>query len=283
MRPVSRIRVGTIAVMSLALLPVSGAIHQVSPAGKVTSATRGHAAGSKARATVRNDHGDGSAVEVTDGQVHLFLTPQYVGSIIGMDPATLQQDLQAGQTILQAAGGKYSSATDLAIALVAPFKMKMDRAVASGELTPDKGSQLYAGLLSAAEALVVTQHPDLSPAGDRPGSNEDSRHLRIGLDIKDTILSAVASSCNTTVSALTASLEPGTSSVLSVCQTTNPNATVDTLSSAITTALTAQLDAAVRAGAITSTEETNILTKVAKSMSTWLTNPMGPSGSEQKA
>src|SRR5438045_1757264 len=70
---------------SLVLLPVSGVIHAASPTSKV-------------------------AAKVHETSARINLTAEYIAGVLGIPVATLQQDLQAGQTILQIAGSKYSSA-----------------------------------------------------------------------------------------------------------------------------------------------------------------------------
>jgi hypothetical protein len=103
-------------------------------------------------------------------------------------------------------------------------------------------------------------------------------------NIKFTMISAVATSCNTTTDALFATAQAGGKSILAACQATNPNATVDSLSTAITTAVKAQLDTAVSSGKITASQESDMLSGIQSNLSTWLTTPLSNSdGSRQKA
>jgi hypothetical protein len=85
-----------------------------------------------------------------------------VATVLGVTPAVLQQDLQAGQTLLQIAGSKYSSAQDLATALLVNLKTKLDHVVAAGNLTAGQENQIYQAALTSTETLVTTPHPDLA-------------------------------------------------------------------------------------------------------------------------
>src|SRR5260370_34298532 len=128
MRHRCRLLPGLVLAGGLALVPAAGTLHAAPATGK------------------------GAAAEVREnGQPRVFFPPDYIASVEGVSTTVLQQDLQAGQTLLQIAGSKYSSASDLATALVAPFKMKLDRVVAAGKLTADQESQQYAALLNSAE------------------------------------------------------------------------------------------------------------------------------------
>lgn len=130
-------------------------------------------------------------------------------------------------------------------------------------------------MLSDAETLVVTPYPQLTA----PDSGEMKRAIAPGqndvaFNLKATFFSAVAASCHTTVDALSAALQSGAQIILAICQATNPSATVDSLSAAITSAVRTQLDAAVRAGTITAAEESQLLAKLS-GIDTWLTTPIG--------
>src|SRR5690348_15750925 len=65
------------------------------------------------------------AARTHQGVPKIGLTVESVSQVLGITPATLQQDLQSVQTILQIAGGKYSSAQELATALLANLKTKL--------------------------------------------------------------------------------------------------------------------------------------------------------------
>ncbi len=94
-----------------------------------------------------------------------------VASVVGVTPQALQQDLAAGQTLVQIAGGRFASADDLATALLADAKAKLDHAVAAGALTSAQESAVYAQMHAAYVRLVSTPHPALAdttgPAAQR--------------------------------------------------------------------------------------------------------------------
>lgn len=94
----------------------------------------------------------------------------YVASVIGVTPSVLQQELAAGKTILQIAGAKYPSASDLATALLVNVKMKLDRAVAQGGMTREQETAIYNQMHDAYARLVVTPHPTLAPDYGASGS-----------------------------------------------------------------------------------------------------------------
>jgi hypothetical protein len=211
------------------------------------------------------------AVKVADGKRGALFALDQVASVLGVSTTTLQQDLAAGQTLLQIAGSKYGSAQALATALLAPIKSKLDRAVADGKLTPAQESLQYTPLLNQAEILVVTPHPRLaSPEAGTAGGDA----LGSPASVKALLIPIVATSCNTTPDALGAAVQAGGKSVLQICQATNPAATLDSLSTAITNAARSRLDAAVAAGAITTSQESKVLAALQANLPTWLTKPI---------
>jgi hypothetical protein len=231
----------------LVVLPLSGVVH-AAPASGVPAA------------------------KVREGGSQIRLTVESVARVLGIAPATLQQDLQAGQTILQIAGSKYSSAQDLATALLAGAKTKLDQAVAAGNLTSSQEDQAYQVALTATETLVTTPHPDLA-SGGRPGSPDE-----LGMLFKLDLLSTLATDCSTTNAALTAAFQAGGKSVLAICQATNPSATAAGLASDLTAAAKTRLDAAVGAGQVTAAQESQILSDIQANLTTWLTTPLGAGG-----
>jgi hypothetical protein len=275
MQRMSRVLLGIGLVAALAIGPASGVTLAASAAG---SGKHG------AKAVVRDNNPTARThAEITaDGHAYVYFTPDYLAPKLGVTTAVLQQDLQAGETLLQIAGSAYASAHDLAVALVAPFKIKFDHAAASGGLDAAKASQMYNSLLAAVESEVVTPHLQLaSPESDRPKDGASSPSDRAGdragglfASLKATVMTTVASSCNTTVDAFQTALQAGSQTPLAVCQATNPNATVASISAAVSAVVKPQLDAAVAAGQITAADESQWLGNL-QALSAWLTTPNG--------
>jgi CheY-like chemotaxis protein len=196
-----------------------------------------------------------------------FLPIDAVAGVEGVSSAALQQDLQAGQTLLQVAGAKYSSAADLATALLVNLKHKLDVAASNDRASAAAFGAQYAAILSATETLVTTSNPTIvtepvkSNAGKQPGAQ---------VNIKLVLINAVAATCNTTVDALQAARGSGIS-ILAACQTTNPSATVKSLSAAILSAVKAQIDAQETAGQITAAEGTQVLANLQTDLPSLLT------------
>src|SRR5260370_25597491 len=66
----------------------------------------------------------------------------YIASVEGVTPAVLKHDLKQGETLLQIAGSKYASADDLATALLARLKTRLDTAVKNQRLTAGQETTL---------------------------------------------------------------------------------------------------------------------------------------------
>jgi hypothetical protein len=257
---ISRLVAGVVFTAGMILLPAAGAIHAAAKTGTAKTAST--------------------------GSPTTPFTADYIASVEGVSTATLNQDLQAGETLLQIAGSKYGSAADLAIALMAPVKQKLDHAAASGKVSAKDLNAQYAALLQATETLVVTPHPVLAVADGRGKTAAEKQNSPAGAafgNAKSTIMSAAAASCNTTADALIGATNSGNASILSACQTTNPSATVDSVSAAIMTAVKAQLDAAVKSGAITAGDESSFLSDLQTNLSTMLTSTQQTSGGKQKS
>ncbi len=259
-------------VGAIMLAPARAMTHAVPTVGR--TAAHSHATGKVTRARAQVRDGAGS-------QPQLNLTPAYVASVIGVDEATLQQNLASGETLLQIAGSKYSSAADLATALLARFKTKIDYAVSGGELAATQADAMYAELFGAAEKLVTAPHPQLAPdgnpaggpkgqaQGDNAGSNAD-----VG-NVKQTLISTVIAACHTTMDAFQAAVAPGNRSILAVCQLTAPGMSVDSLVAAIEGAVQSKLAAEVSAGQLTAAQQSATLAKMQANLAAWLTTPVG--------
>jgi hypothetical protein len=180
----------------------------------------------------------------------------YVASVVGVTPDVLAQDLNAGQTLLQIAGGKFASADALADALAAPLKRKLDAAVAAGKMTAAQEADAYAQMHAAFARLAVTPHPDLATGGVvvKAGSK-----MGIAMSRQVDMAGVLATACHTSTAALQAALQAGSQSVLAICRQTNPTATADSLVAALLAPLKDGLDAGVRAGNLTADQEAQML------------------------
>jgi predicted small secreted protein len=266
----------TAQALATALLANVEAKLSRAPAGSMPNATQIYAALLSAVETVvttPHPRITTMAVKIVDGKDGPLFDLDQVASVLGVSTTTLQQDLAAGQTLLQIAGSKFSSAQALATALLANVKTKLDDAAAAGKLTAAQESQQYAALLSQAETLVTTPHPRLLPA---PGSDAVGSLA----NVKEILISTVATSCNTTTDALGAAVQAGGKSILQICQVTNPSATVTSLSVAIIGAAKSQLDAAVASGKITPSQESTVLAELRANLARWLTTPISAAGGD---
>lgn len=134
--------------------------------------------------------GDTAKTEGTTVTVTSLPDATFVASVEGVTPDVLQQDLAAGQTLLQIAGNKYASAGDLATALLVNLKTKLGYAVTAGKLTSAQADAIYAQSHDAYTQLVVTPHPTFTserrPEGDKgdAGANDTpaSRRTAVGSD-----------------------------------------------------------------------------------------------------
>jgi hypothetical protein len=203
--------------------------------------------------------------------------PAYVASVLGVTPAVLQADLQAGQTLLQIAGSKYASADDLATALLAPLKTKLDTATSSNKLTATQASTLYTQAHAAVAKLVVTPHPALGKifAGTRGARGA---HKAGGLS---GLLTTLTTACNTNATALKAAITTGGKSLLAICQATNPSVTQSGLVSTLLAALKTKLDKAVAAKTVTAAQESTMLAKAQAYLTTLVTTPIPAGGLHQ--
>jgi hypothetical protein len=87
---------------------------------------------------------------------------QTVADVLGIEPSALIQQMQAGQTIAEIAGGETQAVID---ALVAEGNAKLDEAVENGRLDAERAAELKTALPARAEQFVNTQHPGREAIG----------------------------------------------------------------------------------------------------------------------
>lgn len=199
----------------------------------------------------------------------------YVASVEGVTPAELRQGLKAGKTLLQIARRHNTSADDLATALLARVKTRLDAAVANHRLTSDQETALYNRMHARVAQLVVTPHP--------------FQHLRSGRVLgagphtgRAGLLQTMATTCNTTPDALRAAFRAGGKTPLAICQATNASVTQNSLVSALVSAIKTRLDKAGQTMGLTSQQESSILARAQNRLNAWVTTSI-PAGGRQHA
>jgi hypothetical protein len=215
-----------------------------------------------------------------------------IAAVEGVTPRVLQQDLQAGQTLLQIAVAAHSahasSAQALAAALLAPAKSRLDQAVAAGRVTQAQETQRYSAMLSRVTILVTTPHPRLfgglgnhGGLQGNVGASGQGLHSH-GMLTRGPLLSTLATTCQTTAAALTAAIHTGGKSILAICQATNSSVQQATLVNALLTSYKARLDTGVTAGRISASQESQLLTAMKTRFETLVSTPL-PAGTNAPA
>ncbi len=85
-----------------------------------------------------------------------------IARVEGVSAGVLAMDLLKGDSLLEIAGTKYKSAGDLATALLARTKTRLDTAAGRGIMSASREGQVYARLLAKVTALDTMPHPVLS-------------------------------------------------------------------------------------------------------------------------
>ena len=195
----------------------------------------------------------------------------YIASVEGVTPTVLKQELKAGKTLLQIAGGKYSSAGDLATALLAPVKTRLDAAVKTKRLTAAQETAVYTPLRARMTQLVVTPHP-LRSVGAALKKATGGRASAVQSDL----VSIVARTCGTTPAALQKAFQAGGKTPLQICQATKPSVTQNGLVSALVGGARTRLDAAAKALGLSPQQEGQILAQIRARLNTWVVTPIAP-------
>jgi hypothetical protein len=215
-----------------------------------------------------------------------------IAAVEGVTPQALQQDLQAGQTLLQIAVAAHSahasSAQALAAALLAPAKSRLDQAVTAGRITQAQDDQSYSTMLSRVTVLVTTPHPrlfgglgNLGGLQGHVGASGKGLHGH-GMLTRGTLLSPLATTCQTTTVALKTAIRTGGKSILAICQATNGSVQQATLVNALLTTYKTRLDAGVTAGRISASQESQMLIAMKARFETLVSTPL-PAGTNTPA
>jgi hypothetical protein len=170
-----------------------------------------------------------------------------------LDKATIAADLRAGQSLAQIATAQGKTADGLVAALLAPAKLRLDAAVAAGNLTSDQETAFLARLQTAVTAIV------------NHASTPRAAHTRPVRVPTGAILQPVLSYLQLDLKALVTQLRSGkTLADVAVAQGKTAAGLVDAVVASVKT----QLDARVTAGKLTAAQETTFLstlqTNVAK-------------------
>lgn len=194
----------------------------------------------------------------------------YVASVEGVTPAALKQRLEAGETLFQIAGSKYASPNDLATALLARFKTRLDSAVSKGTVPATAATIVYNRLHQRVAKLVVTPHPRLSTL--LGGSKAPAREVVTG------VVSAFTSTCHTTTAALRSAFVAGGKTPLAICQATNPGVTRDQLVNALMQPIKSRLQSAAASSPVAAAIQSQLLARIQSGLSTWVVTPLPAGG-----
>jgi hypothetical protein len=193
--------------------------------------------------------------------------------------------------IAQNAHSQYaSSAQTLATALLAPVKSQLDKAVSAHRITQAQEDQRYNALLSRVTRLVTTPHPQqllgqfrgqTGPSNGQHGAAGGPARGH-GLLRLSAVLAPVATACHTTPAALQTAIRAGGKSLLAICQSTNSSIQESDLVNAIINVVKTRLDAAVKAGYLSASQESKILAALTTRIETLITTPI-PAGTSTPA
>lgn len=202
---------------------------------------------------------------------HHAAAVRHIARIEGVTPTILRQDLKRGQTLVQIAGRKYSSAGALATALLVRFEARLDRAVQSGVITSARADSVYQRLHARVAIIVSEQHPAFKML------HKHGRHGRIR-PLRRLILRSFAATCSTTPEAALTSIRAGGQTPLAICVSTNSAITQRTLVSGMVSAIKAKLDALAATHPILAQHEATILARVQARLNTWVVSTLPTRG-----
>ena len=184
-------------------------------------------------------------------------------SYLGLTSAQLLADLQSGKTLAQianATNGK--SAAGLVAALVSHETTELDAAVAAGKLTSAQEQTLLSSLQTRFTDFVNGVRPADGPPGPGRGGPRDD-------------LAAAASYLGITAAQLIADVQAGQTPAQVANATSGKSAAG--LVAALVTHETAELDAAVAAGKLTSAQEQTLLANLQQRFTDFV-NGIRPAG-----
>ncbi len=191
-----------------------------------------------------------STASTTSGQGHHAKGAGFWGvdiaSILGIDKTTLQSDLKAGQSLAQIAQSKGIDESTLISDIESAEKAQLDKAVSAGKLTYAQEQKLLTNAQSRIQQMV--EHTGGFAKGSFQGAGSNKGAFAP--------LSDIASILGVDTSTLQSDLKAG-QSLAQIAQSKGIDES--TLVSDIESAEKTQLDKAVSAGKLTSSEEQKIL------------------------
>lgn len=79
-------------------------------------------------------------------------------SILGVDSATLKEELKSGKSLAEIALAKGIASADLAAKMQTSMEARIDQAVKDGKLTPEKADKIKANLKTRIEKTINHKH-----------------------------------------------------------------------------------------------------------------------------
>ena len=190
-----------------------------------------------------------------------FGGPGDVGDVFGaaatylnVTPTTLKADLGKGQSLAQVAKAQGKTTDGLKAAITTAVQTKLDTAVKNGDLTTAQETDILSRFSSHVDDLI-----NATPGAF--GGHHFGVRVRgpFGLGVVGDVAGAAASYLGVSPATLKADLEKG-QSLAQVAKAQGKS--TDGLKTAITTAAQTKLEAAVKSGDITKTQETAILNEL---------------------
>lgn len=87
-------------------------------------------------------------------------------SILGVDSATLKQELKSGKSLAEIAQAKGISPTDLAAKMQASAEARIEQALKDGKITPEMADKIKANLKTRIEKAINYKHDPNQQKGE---------------------------------------------------------------------------------------------------------------------
>ena len=211
-------------------------------------------AGTASASSFHHGHGKRYAVQTAHVFVGQGSMLGVAATYVGLDKAALLTQLKAGKSLSEIAVAQGKTSVGLVAALVAPAKLKLDAAVAAGNLSASQETTVLTRLTTKVSALVDKKVTAKTPSGKlRLGAQAilQPALTYLGLDFRGLVSQLVAGK---------------TLAQVAVAQ----GKTADGLVAAVVSAVKTKLDAQVTAGRITAAQETAFLAQVQTSVTAFV-------------
>jgi hypothetical protein len=195
---------------------------------------------------------------------------QDAATTIGVSEQTLQSDLQSGQTVAEVAGANGSSGQAVITALVGDETTAINNLVSNGKITSSQATQMESNLTKMVTDFVNQTRPASGP-GAGAGLGEQ------------TALQAAATAIGNGVTAST--LESDLAGGQTIADVASAHSvSLDSVVSAVTTAVDSQISSLESSGKLTSTQASSLTSEVQSRVTDWVNGtypgwPFGPFGS----